>query len=446
MGSPGFPTKATHEGVRRIGMPRALLFHRYGPLWTTFFEALGREVVLSEPTDKGTVERGDALSNDECCLASKVYLGHVASLLDANACDAVFVPSIANVGLHRGFCTKFQALPDLVANTFADERVRVLSCLVNEREEKTGMKEALLGVAAQLGAGSREAKRAWKAAAHAQTQAERFAAAQQMRALTTLDRAREAARDGEAAACDAHAARDAGRTDGMRGAGNASGTGGTTSAGGADDAGRTSGTSGTDSANRGTGARRPNGAADTGVDGPRRAAAVNARAADRAASERATVATPGTQPQRTAPEAPLGILLAAHPYVAHDPYLGGTLVDLLEGMGAIVLFTDETDRKRALQASFGFSSTLPWVVNRELVGSLMLLHEHVDGIVLVSAFPCGPDSMTDDAIVRCIQGKPILNLTIDAQSGTAGLETRVESFVDILRYQGKGGYVHGADA
>ena len=444
MGSPGFPTKAAHEGVRRIGMPRALLFHRYGPLWTTFFEALGREVVLSEPTDKGTVERGDALSNDECCLASKVYLGHVASLLDTDACDAVFVPSIANVGLHRGFCTKFQALPDLVANTFADERVCVLSCLVNEREEKTGMKEALLGVAAQLGAGSREAKRAWKAAAHAQTQAERFAAARQMRALTTLERAREAARDDEAAAYSARAARGAGGA--AYGAHAARGAGRTTSARDMDDAGGTDGTNGMDDANHNAGTGHPNRATDTGGAGPRMAAAVNARAMGRTASERAAIATPGAQSQRTAPEAPLGILLAAHPYVAHDPYLGGTLVDLLEGMGAIVLFTDETDRKRALQASFGFSSTLPWIVNRELVGSLMLLHEHVDGIVLVSAFPCGPDSMTDDAIVRCIQGKPILNLTIDAQSGTAGLETRMESFVDILRYQGKGGYVHGADA
>ena len=444
MGSPGFPTKAAHEGVRRIGMPRALLFHRYGPLWTTFFEALGREVVLSEPTDKGTVERGDALSNDECCLASKVYLGHVASLLDTDACDAVFVPSIANVGLHRGFCTKFQALPDLVANTFADERVRVLSCLVNEREEKTGMKEALLGVAAQLGAGSREAKRAWKAAAHAQTQAERFAAARQMRALTTLERAREAARDDEAAAYSARAARGTGGA--AYGTHAARGADGTTSARGVDDAGGTDGTNGMDDANHNAGTGRPNGTASAGGAGPRMAAAVNARALDRTGSERAAVATPGAQSQRAAPEAPLGILLAAHPYVAHDPYLGGTLVDLLEGMGVTVLFTDETDRKRALQASFGFSSTLPWIVNRELVGSLMLLHEHVDGIVLVSAFPCGPDSMTDDAIVRCIQGKPILNLTIDAQSGTAGLETRMESFVDILRYQGKGGYVHGADA
>ncbi len=49
--------------------------------------------------------------------------------------------------------------------------------------------------------------------------------------------------------------------------------------------------------------------------------------------------------------------------------------------------------------------------------------------------------MTDDAVMRCIKGTLILNLTIDAQSGTAGLETRVESFVDILRYQKQGGYV-----
>ena len=70
-----------------------------------------------------------------------------------------------------------------------------------------------------------------------------------------------------------------------------------------------------------------------------------------------------------------------------------------------------------------------------------MLRGQVDGIVLVSAFPCGPDSMTDDAIMRYVQGLPILNLTIDAQSGTAGVETRIESFVDILRYQKLGGYV-----
>ena len=74
------------------------------------------------------MEAGEALSVDECCLASKSYLGHAESLL--GSCDALFVPSMGNLGRRQGFCTKFQALPDLVANTFADQRIEVLSCLV----------------------------------------------------------------------------------------------------------------------------------------------------------------------------------------------------------------------------------------------------------------------------------------------------------------------------
>ena len=157
MASPGFPLRAAADGPRRIGMPRALLHYRYGTLWTTFFEALGCDVVLSDPTDRSTVARGDALSNDECCLASKIYLGHVASLVNSGECDAVFVPSIANVGRRRGFCTKFQALPDLVANTFADQRIEVLSCLVNEVDEHKSMKDALIELATLRYTGPREA-------------------------------------------------------------------------------------------------------------------------------------------------------------------------------------------------------------------------------------------------------------------------------------------------
>lgn len=329
--------RPAYADVERIGMPRALLHYRYGTLWTTFFEALGREVVLSAPTDKNIVAQGDALSNDECCLASKIYLGHVASLIDA--CDAVFVPSVGNLGRFRMFCTKFQALPDLVANTFADRRPKLVSCLVNELEG-AGMQEALVGLAAEFGTVQHEAKRAWKTAARAQAYAERASAVAQNRRLLLLDHARRSAAEGG--------------------------------------------------------------------------------------------------------DAPVGILLAAHPYLARDPYLGGALADMLERLGATVLLADAVDREQAARESFEFSSTLPWIVNREIVGAITTLYEQVDGIVLMSAFPCGPDSMTDDAIVRCIQGKPILNLTIDAQSGTAGLETRVESFVDILRYQRKGGYVHGS--
>ena len=125
--------------------------------------------------------------------------------------------------------------------------------------------------------------------------------------------------------------------------------------------------------------------------------------------------------------------------------MGGAFSDMLANMGVTPLYADRYDRKRALQSSFQFSDTLPLIVNREIVGSTMNLHDSVDGILLVSAFPCDPDSMTDDAIIRCIKGKPALNLTVDAQTGTAGLETRIESFIGVLRYQKRGGYVHAAN-
>ena len=87
------PSKAADlADVRRIGIPRALLYYRYGALWRAFFEELGRTVIVSEPSDRGVFEAGDAVSVDECCLASKLYLGHVAALIDRT--DALFIPSM----------------------------------------------------------------------------------------------------------------------------------------------------------------------------------------------------------------------------------------------------------------------------------------------------------------------------------------------------------------
>ena len=334
--------RADTADVQTVGIPRGLLYYRYRVLWRTFFEKLGRTVVVDPPSTRATFAAGDAASVDECCLASKLYMGHVLALLDGRgvdadgterACDAVFIPSIANLGIHRSFCTKFQALPDLVANALHERRPRILSCLAEEQESHTGMADGLFELGCRLGARPREAKAAYHAALRAQERADESLARAQRELIASIERL-------------------------------------------------------------------------------------------------------------PAPERPLTILVAAHPYVAHDPFVGGAVEDALKAAGAVVLFADEYDRERAYKKSFEFSATLPWIVNRELVGAILALHGQVDGIVIMSAFPCGPDSMTDDAIQRCIHGKPILALTVDAQSGTAGVETRIESFVDILRYQHRGGYLH----
>ncbi len=127
------------------------------------------------------------------------------------------------------------------------------------------------------------------------------------------------------------------------------------------------------------------------------------------------------------------VMIAGHSYVVEDAYIGKPVTDFLENAGITVLRADITDRKEALKQSAKFSPTMKWEINREIAGGLYENRRYADGIILLSVFPCGPDAMTNEMILRRIKDMPILNLVLDGQTGTAGIETRLESFVDILK-------------
>lgn len=55
-----------------IGLPRAMLYYRYGILWRAFFQELGMETAVSDPTDRKILEQGTALAIDEACLSLKI--------------------------------------------------------------------------------------------------------------------------------------------------------------------------------------------------------------------------------------------------------------------------------------------------------------------------------------------------------------------------------------
>lgn len=131
----------------------------------------------------------------------------------------------------------------------------------------------------------------------------------------------------------------------------------------------------------------------------------------------------------------LKILLVGHSYILSDPFLQKPIHDTLAANGAVCLRADRMDRAKARKASAAFSPTCRWIMNEELMGSTVLWKEKVDGIILVSAFPCGPDSMTNELLSRRLNDVPLLQLVLDAQSGTAGVETRLESFLDIIRFR-----------
>ncbi|MCD8013108.1 MAG: acyl-CoA dehydratase activase-related protein [Lachnospiraceae bacterium] len=130
----------------------------------------------------------------------------------------------------------------------------------------------------------------------------------------------------------------------------------------------------------------------------------------------------------------LKVMIAGHSYVENDAYIGKPVTDFLKNAGVTVLRADVMDRKTALKQGSRLSPTMRWEINREIAGGIYENRKRVDGIILLSVFPCGPDAMTNDMIIRRNDGTPILNLMLDGQSGMAGVETRLESFVDILTF------------
>ena len=129
----------------------------------------------------------------------------------------------------------------------------------------------------------------------------------------------------------------------------------------------------------------------------------------------------------------LKILIVAHPYVIYDEYLGKTILDYFKDNGIDVLYGDRLDKKESISYAEDFSDTLYFLYSKEIIGSAFYYKSAVDGIIFLSSFPCGPDSLVNELAIRKLDGIPCINITVDESSATSGLITRLESFIDIIK-------------
>lgn len=124
------------------------------------------------------------------------------------------------------------------------------------------------------------------------------------------------------------------------------------------------------------------------------------------------------------------VLIVSHTYNIHDEFLGGSLLSILKDNNIEVLYSDYFDSDKANALALNISPNLYWKYSRDAIGSIELV-PNIDGIIFFSTFPCGLDSLVNELVLRKIH-KPCLNLIIDDSTSVAGLETRIESFVDLL--------------
>lgn len=103
---------------KKVGIPRALLYYKFEAMWTTFFEELGAEVIVSPETTKTIKNLAVRYAPDEDCYSTKLYFGHAIYLKDK--VDYFFIPRFGSDHKVNVGCPKFIGLAQVLDSLFPD--------------------------------------------------------------------------------------------------------------------------------------------------------------------------------------------------------------------------------------------------------------------------------------------------------------------------------------
>ncbi|NLY75504.1 MAG: hypothetical protein GX075_09395 [Firmicutes bacterium] len=134
----------------------------------------------------------------------------------------------------------------------------------------------------------------------------------------------------------------------------------------------------------------------------------------------------------------VGIL--GHPYCIYDFCLNLNTLERLTGNVRFVTPEMMPDQFKGAGAG-RLPKSLFWTMGRLQFDAVewMLTLKKVDGFIQLVTFACGPEAIVGDLLERKIKeaGKPFLRLYFEEHSGEAGIITRLEAFLDLLKYRSR---------
>ena len=136
----------------------------------------------------------------------------------------------------------------------------------------------------------------------------------------------------------------------------------------------------------------------------------------------------------------LQIAVVGYPYAIYDDYINGRILSLLEKENVRVYTQDMLSDKMMNRQARNLPKSMFWYFsNRAVYGALHFMQQkNIDGIIHITAFACGPDSIVDRLLeieARRHGQIPYLAIAVDEHTGDAGVRTRVEAFLDMLRFR-----------
>ena len=299
----------------KIGIPRALLYYRYGVLWKNFFTSLGCNVVLSPETNREIIENGINNTIDECCLSYKIYIGHVLHL--SKKCDYVLISRVCDYGKKDKVCTRLNGTYDDIKHKIPKEQI------LDYDIEYTKLKFPIIEF---IKIGLKLRKNIIKTIYS-------YLKAKRKQKLYNINQAN---------------------------------------------------------------------------------------------NEKNKLSKSNKK-----------ILILSHFYNIQDKFISKYIIKYLEEKNIIPIYSNKIDRKITNKFSSYFSKTLYWKYSKEMIGSLYYSKNMIDGIIFISTYPCGIDSLVNNLAILKNTNLPILNLVIDENITELSLETKLESFTDILNQGGE---------
>ena len=148
---------------KKVGIPRCLSFYELFPYWAAFFENLGFEVVLSDPTNKQIIREGVEQVLSETCFPVKVAHGHVLNLLKKKV-DYIFLPSLINMkkeddhNTENYACPYVQSLPYVIkaAINLKDSSAQLITFPVHFQLDRSVLLRRLVQLGKELKIGKRQ--------------------------------------------------------------------------------------------------------------------------------------------------------------------------------------------------------------------------------------------------------------------------------------------------
>lgn len=129
------------------------------------------------------------------------------------------------------------------------------------------------------------------------------------------------------------------------------------------------------------------------------------------------------------------IALIGHSYLTYESYANLNLLRRLQEK-ANLLVIENVNSELIEQKQISLRKKIFWSHAKKIygAGNSFVDNPKVDGLIYLSCFGCGTDSMTNDLLARRARAeqKPYMVVTLDEHSGEAGLITRIEAFLDML--------------